>query len=220
MPRPFPPPDSARRQAGRAPGPRPPRRLRAGRQGRARSQLVAAVHAALGVHRVAEVAQQVPEGSSTEAGAWHAACGTSAHGRAACWSEHRRIGQLARSSTHRRQIALIWTTAQSMPTGPAPAPNGSFWVFPRAERMARPQPGRRARRSVRATGGGHRTLRNAEPTLGAVRVTVHLGSASSDQLILIAPHTAQRTSFMGSEGRGSLRRTAFRRRSAWTSRPA
>jgi hypothetical protein len=64
---------------------------------------------------------QSPKAPRPSPGAWHAACGTFAHGRAACWSEHRRIGQLARSSSQRGQISLIWTTAPSTPRGLAPA---------------------------------------------------------------------------------------------------
>jgi len=61
---------------------------------------------------------------------WHAACGTVAHGRAAHWSEHHRTGRVVRSSTQRRQIALIWTTAQSMPPGLTPAHIGASEAHP------------------------------------------------------------------------------------------
>jgi hypothetical protein len=71
---------------------------------------------------------QSPKAPRPSPGAWHAACGIFARGRAACWSEHHRIGELARSSSQRPQIALIWTTAQSMPRGLALAPNDGSGV--------------------------------------------------------------------------------------------
>jgi hypothetical protein len=107
---------------------------------------------------------QTPKAPRPSPGAWHAVCGIFAHGRAACWSEHRRIGRVVRSSSQRPQIALIWTTAPSTPRGLAPAQiDGSGLQRPKPWRNQR-APNARPYRPTGRHGSTPKTLRGPVPS--------------------------------------------------------